>query len=208
MITLAIAVILTFLLRRTLEDDQSMILSKRREQIPPGRGQKLEMKMGLSTFGCQSVLLQYCQSRGIAIELQDTVAIIKEKMKTKLQQEKMQVELLAEAAGHKVVFMPPCHSDFQPIELLWAKLKGNIGRKYDSNTSMDVLKQRLDEEFAAAMAWNESIEGMIYKSTKTAASFYKQLLAENEEPETRAASDASDTDTSEDDEESVLAIAL
>jgi hypothetical protein len=49
------------------------------------------------------------------------------------------------------LFTLPCHSDLQPIELLWAKLKGNIGRKYDSNTTMSVLKERLDEEFEASL---------------------------------------------------------
>eukprot|EP00977_Amphora_coffeiformis_P012916 scaffold3287_cov181-Amphora_coffeaeformis.AAC.5 len=81
-------------------------------------------------------------------------------------------ELLAEEKGHRVLFQPPHHSDFQPIELLWAKLKGNIGRKYDSNRTMAVLKERLDEEFGASYGWNESIEGMIQKSTKICKTFY------------------------------------
>jgi len=99
----------------------------------------------------------------------------------------MMVELLAEAEGHEVLFTPPCHSDLQPIELLWAKLKGNIGRKYSTGTTMTVLKQRLDEEFTSAMGWNESIEGFIRKANWKAAEFWAKMQAETAdtvEPET------------------------
>ena len=55
--------------------------------------------------------------------------------------EKFVVQVLAEAEGHRFLFTPPCHSDFQTIELLWAKLKGNIGRQHTSTTTMTLLKQ-------------------------------------------------------------------
>ena len=120
----------------------------------------------------------------------------------------MVCELLSEERGHKVLFTPPCHSDFQPIELLWAKLKGNIGRKYDSNTTMAVLKQQLDEEFEASYGWNESIEGMIHKSTAIAKSFYQMILQEEDDPDDAPSRIDSDSDGSESDEESDAVVAL
>ena len=152
--------------------------------------------------------INYCQSRNIPINPTDTIPMIKEKMKEKMKQEKMVCELLAEERGHKVLFTPPCHSDFQPIELLWAKLKGNIGQKYDSNTTMAVLKQRLDEEFEASYGWNESIEGMIHKSTAIAKSFYQTILQEEDDPDDAPSRIDSDSDGSESDEESDAVVAL
>jgi hypothetical protein len=39
---------------------------------------------------------------------------------------KIEVEHLAEAGGHTVLFTPAYHSDLQPIELVWARVKGNV----------------------------------------------------------------------------------
>ena len=53
----------------------------------------------------------------------------------------------ADRHGHEVVFTPPHYSDLQPIELIWAHIKGNIARKYSLETNLTAVKQRLDEEF-------------------------------------------------------------
>ena len=152
----------------------------------------------------KQVFAEYLQSRNIPVANTDTVEILKGKVMAQRSKEKFQCELLAEAKGHKVLFTPPCHSDLQPIELLWAKLKGNIGQKYDSSTTMTVLKQRLDEEFVAALGWNESIEGMIHRTSRLAAKFYASALADNGDPgEAKDGSDSSDNESDEenDDEE-------
>jgi hypothetical protein len=39
------------------------------------------------------------------------------------------VERLAEEGGHTVLFTPAYHSDLQAIELVWALVKGNVGRQ-------------------------------------------------------------------------------
>ena len=103
---------------------------------------------------------------------------------------------------------PPCHSDFQPIELLWAKLKGNIGRKYDSNTTMAILKKRLDEEFQAAQGWNQSIEGMIYRTTTICKTFYDTLHNEEDDPNIVAISDDDTSLESDSDEEEDILVAV
>jgi transposase len=43
---------------------------------------------------------------------------------------KIEVEHLVEAGGHPVLFTPAYHSDLQPIELVWALVKGNVGLQY------------------------------------------------------------------------------
>jgi len=152
--------------------------------------------------------IAYCNSRHIVIKSTDTIPILKMKTKAKLQEEKMMCELLAEAQGHRVLFTPPCHSNFQPIELLWAKLKGNIGRKYKSNTSMAILKKRLDEEFQAAQGWNQSIEGMIYRTTMICKSFYDTLHNEEDDLNIATISDDDQSLESDSDEEEDILIAV
>lgn len=99
----------------------------------------------------------------------------------------------AEAEGHEVLFTPPCHSEFQPVELLWAKLKGNIGRKRDSNTTMSVPKERLDAEFKDSLKWHESVEGFMRKSTETAQKFWEEAQKDDDE-EDQAPNDAETPD--------------
>ncbi|EGD76267.1 hypothetical protein PTSG_00970 [Salpingoeca rosetta] len=48
-----------------------------------------------------------------------------------------EVVQLAEAQGHKVLFSPPCYSDLNPIELVWALIKGNVGRRYSLDTTFE-----------------------------------------------------------------------
>ena len=120
-------------------------------------------------------------------------------------------ELLAEAEGHRVLFTPPHHSDLQPIELLWAKLKGNIGRKYDANTTMSILKERLDEEFEASLGWNESVEGFIHKCSRLAAKFYKEQLVDdnnNRPADDPNINDSSDSDGSSDEDDNISIIGV
>ncbi|ETV64105.1 hypothetical protein H257_18959 [Aphanomyces astaci] len=40
--------------------------------------------------------------------------------------------------------MPPYHSDLQPIEYIWAYVKGIVGRQYTTETTMEDVRRRLD----------------------------------------------------------------
>jgi transposase len=54
---------------------------------------------------------------------------------------------IAESRGHKVLFQPPHHSDFQAIELIWANVKGDVARKYDHATTFKEVEDRLLDAF-------------------------------------------------------------
>jgi transposase len=41
--------------------------------------------------------------------------------------QKTYIILLAEELGHKVLWTPPYHSDLQPVEFVWARVKDNVG---------------------------------------------------------------------------------
>ena len=149
------------------------------------------------------ILKQYLDLKGVPYGPRFTKPMLQELVRAEKAKEKPQTVLAAEALGHEVLFTPPYHSDLQPIELLWAKLKGNIGRKYSKDTTMTVLKQRLDDEFKiACREWMESLEGMIWKCSQLGKEFLeKSQQAGNDDNEV----DASD---SEDDDDSIEHVEL
>ena len=54
---------------------------------------------------------------------------------------------LARAAGHYVLFTPPHFSDLQPIEILWVRVKGEIGCMYTRDTTLADVGRRLRRQF-------------------------------------------------------------
>ena len=44
------------------------------------------------------------------------------------------VEILAEEQGHKVLFLPVHHPEFNPIELVWATVKHYCGTIFSNST--------------------------------------------------------------------------
>jgi hypothetical protein len=59
----------------------------------------------------------------------------------------IEIKWLAEAGGHTILFTPAYHSDLQPIELVWARVKGNVGRQYSNQSTLDLVYERLMHEF-------------------------------------------------------------
>ena len=62
------------------------------------------------------------------------------------------VETLAEAKGHKVLFTPPHFHEVQPIEMVWASVKGNVAREFTKvpggGTSFNDMKERAETALA------------------------------------------------------------
>lgn len=109
---------------------------------------------------------------------------------------------LAEAQGHRVLFTPPHHSDLQPIELVWAHIKGNIGRKYDANTRLELVLQRLDHEFDTlskdngqhSEVGNTIIGSIIAKTIRISQRFHEKFVVNS--PDSAADDAGSSTDES------------
>ena len=105
--------------------------------------------------------------------------IIKEHIKTNI---KIEIVRTAELMGHKVLLTPPYHSDFQPIELVWAHVKGNVGRKYSNGTTMAMVKRSLDKEFYDLdLKGHDLIHSQIECSARIARGFYNEMLEVEEE---------------------------
>nr|CCA21786.1 predicted protein putative [Albugo laibachii Nc14] len=47
----------------------------------------------------------------------------------------------------RVVFIPPYHSYLQPIEIPWARVEGNVGRKHTAKTALNDVVASLPVEF-------------------------------------------------------------
>lgn len=96
--------------------------------------------------------------------------------------EKIAIVQLAEAQGHTVVFTLPCHSDFQPIELVWALIKGNVGRQCSIDSTLADVYERLMREFnnLNTPGARESINKMINKCAAKAKEFYDEMGGEED----------------------------
>ena len=57
------------------------------------------------------------------------------------------VVLMARDRGHEVLFTPPHFSDLQPIELVWASIKGNVASSYDKYSTFQDVHNRLLSQF-------------------------------------------------------------
>ena len=139
----------------------------------------------------------YLDKKGVDYGEKDTVPILKDKVKSYLEQNVLKhCEQVAKDAGHQLLLTPPYHSDLQPIELVWAKVKGNVGRKYAKGVSLDTVQKRLLNEFQQLeKTGHSSISRMIATSTSIAEDFF-----ENEDDE--ALPQDSDSDKSTDTENS------
>ena len=68
--------------------------------------------------------------KGIEFSLCETTAELTEKVKIGRPREKRyQLDEMAFQMGHEVVRLPPYHSQYNPIELIWAQVKGEVASK-------------------------------------------------------------------------------
>jgi transposase len=67
---------------------------------------------------------------------------------------------MVESQGHKVLFQLPHHSDLQAIELIWAKVQGEVARKYDNATTFKDVEERLLDAFTKVTSdlWADVID--------------------------------------------------
>ncbi len=92
------------------------------------------------------------------------------------------IQHLAEEHAHKILFTLPYYSDLRPIELLWAFIKGNVGRKYSKGATFGDVLSRLQEEFKILHTPDGSslIQSIIESIDKKIARFQEESKKENE----------------------------
>ena len=123
---------------------------------------------------------EYMTSKGIPFAQAMSSVELRQKIRAYIAaNEKPEIVRLAELAGHEVLFIPPYYSDLQPIQLVWGHIKGCVGQKYDSGTTLAIVDERLKAEFATLEGKHDIIDGMIQKTTAHAKELYDEMDADN-----------------------------
>ncbi|ETV96726.1 hypothetical protein H310_10043 [Aphanomyces invadans] len=82
-----------------------------------------------------TITIAECVRFGIEFDESDYKSILSEKLSQYIHKHIDPVVVdMARKRGHTVVFTPSHHSALQPIELLWAIVEGEVGRRYDIET--------------------------------------------------------------------------
>jgi transposase len=142
---------------------------------------------------------EFLASKGVEFDPSMSAVELKQLVK-KYIDDNIPIEIirLATEKGHKVLFTPPYHSDLQPIELVWARIKGNIGRQYNNESTLELVYQHLLAEFESLSVAHDSVGGMIEKCATVAEKFHNEIPADDAAEEEMAGDDGSDNSGAED----------
>ena len=88
---------------------------------------------------------------------------------------------MAKDAGHEVIHSPPHYSDLQPIEIVWANVKGEVGRQHTTDTTFKEVLVRLEAAFAKLQSC--TVQGCINKPNKHLNALFAYIvqLEENDD---------------------------
>ncbi|RHY34040.1 hypothetical protein DYB32_001192 [Aphanomyces invadans] len=146
---------------------------------------------GKETKDYRKRLQDECVRFGIGFDVSDYKSILWEKLSQYIHKHIDPVVVdMAKKRGHTVVFTPPHHSDLQPIELVWAIVKGEVGRRYDNETKFADVKKRINAAFAALTTG--AMKGcvkVVQEKLKLLHEYLVQVDAMNVDEESSAESD-------------------
>lgn len=150
---------------------------------PTGRTRKPEMQTK-------------CDEYGIAFHKDELRGALWAKLKEYLRLHVSPVIVrMAEESGHTVLFTPPHHSDLQPIETVWAIVKGQVGHQYTTETTFQQVRNRLNTTFDDLKP--PTVHGCIEKANVTLLSLHRQLSSmddvESESDSDNECSDSADS---------------
>lgn len=102
----------------------------------------------------------WLRSKNIAFEEKETKAHLMEKVKTiKNDYQSYVIDEMAKAKGVTILRLPPYHCELNPIELIWADIKGYVARNNTTFKFKDV-KQLLEDGIKQVTAekWKNCVE--------------------------------------------------
>jgi hypothetical protein len=141
----------------------------------------------------RSIMLDAMKDYGLTIPENSTKAILWKALSEHIKAHVVPVIVSkARAKGHDVAFTPPYHSDLQPIEIVWAIVKGEVGRQYSTSTKFADIQPRLERAFANLQS--STVQGCIDAANK-------QLTQLKEHLEAMDACEESSSDEEEEEEE-------
>lgn len=110
-----------------------------------------ELPSGTPTESTTKAQMQNaCEEYGIPFDSSSELrSMLWEKLKRHIEDHVKPVVCdLAAEHGHEVVFSPLAHSELQPIENVYAAIKGEVGRQYTPDSTPDDVQTRLEQAFA------------------------------------------------------------
>uniref|UniRef100_K3X0G4 Tc1-like transposase DDE domain-containing protein n=1 Tax=Globisporangium ultimum (strain ATCC 200006 / CBS 805.95 / DAOM BR144) TaxID=431595 RepID=K3X0G4_GLOUD len=113
--------------------------TKHHRELPPGTPTKAMTRQELQ---------RACANRGIAFDDTELRSMLWGKLQRYIQDHvQPTVCALAVEKGHEVVFSPPHNTELQPMENVWAVVKGKVGRQYARKSTSEHVSDRLQRAF-------------------------------------------------------------
>lgn len=138
--------------------DNAPYHSRRQEKIPSANWKKADIQQWLRGKNVNF------ENTDIKLDLMNKVRSVKEKFKI------YAVDELAKKSGIELLRLPPYHCELNPIELVWADVKGHVARNnttFKFENVKNLLKEAIDR--VTPLRWQKSIEHTIKEEEK----FYK-----------------------------------
>ena len=104
--------------------------------------------------------------------------------------------------GHEVLYLPPHYSDLQPIETVWAILKGDVGRQYKTETTFKDVLVRLKTVFKNLQSRTDQVFTRKANGKLRKLQEYIQHTKDIDEPDEDDLSDSNEINSSSEDTES------
>lgn len=99
------------------------------------------------------------------------------------------IERVARANNHSVLFTPPRKSEWQPIEKYWAVVKNDVARKYTKSRTFPQARQQLhaamDQFGAGSLDGSDTCTKIIAKTTQAIQLYHSTLRAAEERAHAR-----------------------
>ena len=149
----------------------------------------------------KSRMIEYCVEHSIPHCTTELKSVIWGRLKKHIEKNiKPIIVTMAEEAGHMVVWSPPHHSDLQPIELIWANVKGAVGRQYTTDTTFKDVLVRLKQAFDELRT--ETVRGCIRKANKHLGELLEHIQKQEqaEEEDDNDENDENDSSSDSDDD--------
>jgi hypothetical protein len=142
----------------------------------------------------KAVLHAACDEYSIPFTNDETKAELWEKLKKHIQENVSPVIVeMAQSEGHEVLFTPPHYSDLQPIETVWAVVKGEVGRQYTAATTLKDVYNRLTLAFENLTT--QVVRGCINKANDNLRKLYSDIVSLEDYEDGESSDDENDDKT-------------
>lgn len=148
---------------------------------------------------------EWLQNNNISYQPYETKPELLQKVNQfRTQEKRYELDEIALERGHTVIRLPPYHCQYNPIELIWAKVKGEVADQNSTFRLADVerlIHQSLDnvtvQDWVSRVAHTENLQEEDFRKEVARDSVVQNLTINLQDSD----SDVSDQDMDEEDEE-------